>query len=179
MAPQASRVPQLMSDLLGWLVITDIHPLITSCIFHYEFEFIHPFADGNGRMGRLWQTLILSKWHEVFSTIPVESLIHRHQDEYYLAIRQSTQQGDSSPFIEFMLQMIFDTLNEVLNDGLNATEIQILKLLRKQSMISQDQLAQQLGKSKNTIERAIRKLKQLGEIKRVGAKKTGYWQVLS
>jgi len=112
MAPPADRVPKLMSDLLAWLNTTNSHMLISSCVFHYEFEFIHPFSDGNGRMGRLWQTLILSKWNPLFKNIPVESLVHLHQENYYRAIRQSTAQTDSSPFIEFMLQMILDAITE-------------------------------------------------------------------
>jgi Fic family protein len=109
-APQANRVKKLMGNLLGWLAKTDQHPLIISSVFHYEFEFIHPFADGNGRMGRLWQTLILSQWNPLFTHIPVESIVFEHQREYYQAINQSTQQTDSAPFIEFMLNMILDTI---------------------------------------------------------------------
>lgn len=108
MAPPAKRVPTLMRDLLSWLAATDEHPLISSSVFHYEFEFIHPFEDGNGRMGRLWQTLILSQWNPLLAHIPVETLIHEHQQEYYAALNRSTQNGDSSVFIEFMLQMILD-----------------------------------------------------------------------
>lgn len=108
MAPPAGRVPQLMSDLFGWLSSTDAHPLIASSVFHYEFEFIHPFADGNGRMGRLWQSLILSGWNPLFVDIPVESLIFEHQAEYYRAIQESTRQTDSAPFIVFMLRMILE-----------------------------------------------------------------------
>lgn len=110
MAPPAKRVPVLMGDLLRWLGSTDYHPLVAGSIFHYEFEFIHPFSDGNGRMGRLWQTLILYRWNGLFSRIPVESLVHAHQREYYEAIRQSTGKADCSPFIEFMLVMIQDAL---------------------------------------------------------------------
>ncbi len=106
MAPPADRVGLLMSDLFSWLTTTDVHPLIASSVFHYEFEFIHPFADGNGRMGRLWQSLILARWNPLFSDIPVESLIFKHQAEYYQAIQESTHQSDSAPFIAFMLQMI-------------------------------------------------------------------------
>ena len=106
MAPPASRVPYLMQDLLAWLGATREHPLIASAVFHYEFEFIHPFSDGNGRMGRLWQTLILSQWQPLFAQIPVESLIYEHQQAYYKAIQQSTQNADSAVFIEFMLDMI-------------------------------------------------------------------------
>ncbi len=111
MAPPADRVPQLMGDLFSWLAATDAHPLIASSVFHYEFEFIHPFADGNGRMGRLWQSLILARWNPLFADIPVESLIFEHQAEYYQAIQESTQQTDSAPFIAFMLRMILDTVN--------------------------------------------------------------------
>ncbi|MFH7320889.1 Fic family protein [Desulfurivibrio sp. D14AmB] len=110
MAPPADRVPQLMGDLFGWLAATDAHPLIASSVFHYEFEFIHPFADGNGRMGRLWQSLILARWNPLFADIPVESLIFEHQAEYYQAIQESTQKTDSAPFIAFMLWMILDTV---------------------------------------------------------------------
>jgi Fic family protein len=110
MAPPADRVPQLMSDLFGWLAATDAHPLIAGSVFHYEFEFIHPFADGNGRMGRLWQSLILARWNPLFADIPVESLIFEHQAEYYQALQESTRQTDSAPFIAFMLRMILDTV---------------------------------------------------------------------
>ena len=109
-APPADRVPRLMAQLFGWLFGTNIHPLIASVVFHCEFEFIHPFADGNGRMGRLWQSLILSRWNPLFGDIPVESLVYEHQAEYYTALRESTAQTDSAPFITFMLQMIRDAL---------------------------------------------------------------------
>lgn len=192
MAPQADRVPKLMTDLLEWLETSDVHPLVASCVFHYEFEFIHPFSDGNGRMGRLWQTLILSKWHEVFINIPVESMVYQHQDDYYLAIRKSTQQTDSAPFIEFMLQMIFDAITEVktskneglsegLSEGLKLSDVDkfILALIEQDRYVTNAQLAEKSGKSQSTIERRIKVLKDAGLITRIGAKKTGYWQVNS
>ncbi len=111
MAPSAKRVSILMQDLFGWLAATDDHPLIASSVFHYEFEFIHPFADGNGRMGRLWQTLILNRWNPLFADIPVESLIYEHQEEYYDALQQSTNKADSAPFIEFMLRVILNVVS--------------------------------------------------------------------
>ena len=115
--PPAERVPQLMADLLAWLGATGEHPLIVSSVFHYEFEFIHPFEDGNGRMGRLWQTLILTRWNSLFAGIPVESSIHASQSAYYSAIRESSARGESTPFIAFMLEAIFDALRtSVLTD---------------------------------------------------------------
>ena len=108
--PPAERVPQLMADLLAWLGSTDEHPLIASSVFHYEFEFIHPFEDGNGRMGRLWQTLILTRWKPLFAHVPVESVTHAHQSAYYYAIRQSSERGESTPFAAFMLGRILEAL---------------------------------------------------------------------
>ena len=108
--PPADRVPHLMADLLSWVGGTDEHPLIASSVFHYEFEFIHPFADGNGRMGRLWQTLILTRWKPLFADVPVESLIHASQGGYYEAIRDSSARGESTPFIAYMLATILEAL---------------------------------------------------------------------
>ena len=110
MAPPANRVGVLMQDLLNWLSTSEEHPLIQSSIFHYEFEFIHPFADGNGRMGWLWQTLILSRWNPIFANVPLESLVYQHQQAYYDALQASTDQTDCAPFIRFMLQMILDAV---------------------------------------------------------------------
>ena len=110
MAPPADRVPTLMGNLFHWLAGSDAHSLITSSVFHYEFEFIHPFADGNGRMGRLWQSLILSHWNPLFADIPVESLIFEHQAEYYQALQESTHQTNPASFIAFMLRMILDAM---------------------------------------------------------------------
>jgi len=109
-APPADRVPALVGVLLRWLIASDAHPLITSSVFHYEFEFIHPFTDGNGRMGRLWQSLILARWNLLFADIPVESLVFEHQAEYYQALQESTNQTDCAPFIEFMLRMVLDAV---------------------------------------------------------------------
>ncbi|MCH8537043.1 MAG: Fic family protein [Alkalimonas sp.] len=113
MAPPASRVPKLMADLLSWLAATKLHPLIASSVFHYEFEFIHPFADGNGRMGRLWQTLILSHWQPLLAQLPVESMVHTYQSDYYAALNLSNKKTDAAPFIEFMLGSILQTIASV------------------------------------------------------------------
>ena len=115
MAPGADRVSGLMADLFAWLARSEAPALVSSCVFHYEFEFIHPFADGNGRMGRLWQTLILSRWNPVFANIPVESLVYQHQQRYYQALQASTDQTDSAVFIEFMLETILEAIESALN----------------------------------------------------------------
>lgn len=106
--PPARRIPQLMAELLAWLDNTDLHPLIASSIFHYELEFIHPFDDGNGRMGRLWQTLILTRWKALFANIPVENMVRARQSDYYQAIRQSSAEGSCTSFIVFMLESILE-----------------------------------------------------------------------
>ena len=110
MAPPADRVPFLIDDLFEWLKQAKDHLLIRSCVFHYEFEFIHPFSDGNGRMGRLWQSLILGRLHPLFEYLPVENMVYANQEAYYNAIQHSTATADSGPFIEFMLQEILNTL---------------------------------------------------------------------
>ncbi len=109
-APPAHLVPGLMSNLLAWLDSADEHPLIASSVFHYEFEFIHPFEDGNGRMGRLWQTLILTRWKSLFADVPVESLVYARQSAYYEAIRESSSKGESTPFIVYMLEAILEAV---------------------------------------------------------------------
>ena len=111
-APPAQRVPKLMGDLLNWLKTTPEHPLIAGCLFHYELEFIHPFADGNGRMGRLWQTLILCQWQPWFAFVPVESVVRERQEAYYEALRQADRQADATPFVVFMLETLRDTLHQ-------------------------------------------------------------------
>ena len=110
LAPPAERVPYLMDDLFAWLKTSKDHLLIRSCVFHYEFEFIHPFIDGNGRMGRLWQSLILGKLHPLFEHLPVENMVFANQQAYYDAITASTKAGESGPFIDFMLNEIYKTL---------------------------------------------------------------------
>jgi len=108
-------VPDLVMELLDWVKSSDVHMLIRSCVFHYEFELIHPFADGNGRVGRLWHTLLLSKWNPAFAWLPVESMIHARQPEYYAAINASNDAGESTEFIEFMLSSIKASLIDAIN----------------------------------------------------------------
>ena len=108
-------VPDLVMELLDWIQDSDIHMLIRSCVFHYELELIHPFADGNGRISRLWHTLLLSKWNPSFAWLPVESMIHARQPEYYAAINASNDDGESTVFIEFMLSTIKASLIDAIN----------------------------------------------------------------
>ena len=116
-------VPDLVMELLDWVKSSDVHMLIRNCVFHYEFELIHPFADGNGRVGRLWHTLLLSKWNPAFAWLPVEPMIHARQPEYYAAINASNDAGESTVFIEFVLSAIKASLmdaidtSDVMSDG--------------------------------------------------------------
>lgn len=115
-APPPHMVPELMKDLFDWMKKNhkNIHPLILSAVVHYEFVFIHPFSDGNGRMARLWHTILLYQWRSVFQYIPLESQIEKYQNEYYKAIEKCHAEGDSNAFIEFMLEMIDQILDEVI-----------------------------------------------------------------
>lgn len=117
-APPAINVPTLIKELFEWLKNSKTHPLIKSCVFHYEFEFIHPFPDGNGRIGRLWQTIILAAWKSVFAWIPIESIIKKRQKEYYDAITSSTSQSSSNAFIIYMLEMIKLAVEEIINNAI-------------------------------------------------------------
>ena len=115
MAPPARLVPQLMENLFGWMneARESVHPLILSAVFHYEFVFIHPFTDGNGRMARLWHTAILAQWKPIFAYIPLENQIEKFQEDYYRAIAECHKAGNSDLFIEFMLEQTNSLLDEI------------------------------------------------------------------
>ena len=113
MAPPANIVPELIRNLIDWYKNSPAHPLIKSAVFHYEFEFIHPFADGNGRMGRLWHTLLLTKWKNILAWVPVETLVKERQDEYYRVLGIADKNADSTCFVEFMLQALYDMLIQI------------------------------------------------------------------
>ena len=139
LAPPADRVPFLMSDLFEWLKNSDVHPLIKSCVFHYEFEFIHPFQDGNGRMGRLWQTVILKEWKSVFAWLPIETLIKENQVEYYNALNSSDSDANSTNFTVFMLQTILRTIKEIIETEKKITLKITVKITANQKKIESRQ----------------------------------------
>lgn len=122
MAPPAEFVPEHIHNLFAWYQQSELHPLIKSAVFHYEFEFIHPFADGNGRMGRMWHSLLLGKWKELFFWLPIEELIQSRQKEYYDALGVADKQADSAGFVELMLEIIRDSLTEVTVVGRNTDQ---------------------------------------------------------
>lgn len=153
MAPLAQFVPQLMNELFDWMkeAQNTVHPLILSSIFHYEFVFIHPFSDGNGRMARLWQTAILSKWKSIFEYIPVESQIEKFQAEYYEAISQCHIAGESTIFIEFMLSQIDKILDDISaqvsekNEYLPETIQKLLAIMEYDVPYTSNALMEKLG----------------------------------
>ena len=130
-APPANQVPHLIKDLVDWAKKAEVHPLIKSCVFHYEFEFIHPFADGNGRMGRMWQTLLLYKWKSLFGWLPIETLIRERQEEYYRVLGECDQSADSGKFVEFLLTTVYDALCEIADTEQVTAQVteQVEKLL--------------------------------------------------
>lgn len=158
-APPERLVPSLMCDLFNWLKNDEETPLlIKSCVFHYEIIFIHPFGDGNGRMARLWQNVILSKWNKTFEYIPIESQIHKFQATYYKKIEESHRKGDSTSFIEFMLYMIDETLDEVVRSVYKESENisdqvnKLLEMMEDETPYTANELMSGLGiKSKETL----------------------------
>ena len=186
-APPADRVPFLMSNLFDWLKSTDVHPLIKSCIFHYEFEFIHPFEDGNGRMGRLWQTVILTEWKPIFAWLPIETLIKENQKLYYKALGISDNNADSTEFIEFMLSIILKTIKEIITTELKITQKitqkitvnqkKIIEAIKNNPYSTQEELSEVVGIARLNIIKNMKKLQEQNLIKRIGADKNGYWQV--
>lgn len=179
-APPADRVPFLICDLFEWLENSDDHILIKSSVFHYEFEFIHPFEDGNGRMGRFWQSILLAKWNPIFQDLPIENMIWENQSDYYKAIEESTHKGDSGVFIEFILSIILKTLQShkkyersfeqsferSFTKNLSSKEITSLKpiieFVEEKLMITPQEAVKLTGKSPATVRRYLSKLVDLG-----------------
>ena len=193
MAQPADRVPMLVNDLFEWLTESTDHLLIRSCVFHYEFEFIHPFSDGNGRMGRLWQSLILGRLHPLFEHLPVENMVYANQQAYYDAITESSRVANSCPFIDFMLNEILNALkahkienvvdvgiNVGINDGINVgiNERNILAIIANSPNATVRDMADALGLSLRQCERIIAEMKRKNFIKRKGSNKSGLWEIV-
>lgn len=173
-------VPSLMEDLFSWLACSDMHPLLRSCVFHYEFEFIHPFADGNGRTGRLWHTLLLSKWRHALAWLPVESVILKRQQDYYRAFSESESKGECGPFVTYMLEAIKEALAPYSGNQASATVLREEALLafvldRPHATIAE--IAEHLGVSRATVDRLIAALRANGRLNRVGGRRAGHWEV--
>ena len=181
-APPHTQVATLMQQLFSWLEQSDEHLLIKSCVFHYEFEFIHPFRDGNGRIGRLWQSVILMAHNPLFGILPTESIIRDHQASYYQALEGSTSAGECTLFIEFMLARILEAIEQVGNEvgskvgNLTANQQTIISSMRADPKVSAAMLAEIVGISKRKVEENVAKLKKMGLVERVGGTR-GYWEV--
>lgn len=182
MAPSHKMVPTLMDNLFNWMIENKdkVNPLILSSVFHYEFVFIHPFGDGNGRTARIWQTAILANWEKAFTYLPIESMIKKNQNEYYKVIDNCNKAGNSTEFIEFMLKMISDTIDETSKITTQeitqeTTQEKILKLIKNNPNITQTQMATALGLTRDGISYNIKQMKDNGIIERIGATKNGKW----
>ena len=197
MAPPANQVPRLMEQLLRWLADTEAHPLIASCALHYELEFIHPFSDGNGRMGRLWQSLILSRWQPVLAFLPVETVIKSRQDVYYQQLSRADNQSDCTDFILFLLEALRDALAQAITDQPTSASIPqektlvemkvemrvktpdlILEALASEPTLTLKKVAERIGKSTSTVERAVSALAKAGRLRFVGPRKGGHWEMI-
>jgi Fic family protein len=180
-------VPALVKDLFDWAKTSDIHPLVKSSVVHFEIEFIHPFADGNGRMGRLWQTLVLSKWHELFAWIPTETLVYENQQEYYQVLGNAEKTGNSTEFIEFMLDVILKTVKElpvkkntdiiadIITEKLSKTELEFLEnivgYLENNGKIDNYRAQLLTNKSADSVKKHFATLVKLGILIAEGANK--------
>lgn len=177
-------VPGLVKELLEWTRDSDFHMLIKSCVFHYELELIHPFADGNGRIGRLWHTLLLTQWKPMFAWLPMESTIHDRQEEYYDAINRSNFEGESTAFIAFMLSAIKAALMEAVQTsgaaaGMTTEELrwyQIACHLKKNGTITNADVRLMFQVSAATANRILAKLTEGGKLRKIRIGKSWGYQ---
>lgn len=167
-------VPGLTMELLDWVRDSDFHMLIKSCVFHYELELIHPFADGNGRIGRLWHTLLLTQWKPMFAWLPIESIIHDRQQEYYDAINRSNEEAESTAFIIFMLSAIKEALQEAVQSSgaekMSTDELRWYKIerfLRNNDVITNADVRELFGVSAATAGRILAKLTDAGKLQKI------------
>ena len=187
LAPGPDMVPDMIGQLLEWIKESDYHVILKSCVLHYGLEYIHPFDDGNGRMGRLWQTILLSEHDSSFRYLPVESMIRSHQADYYDALAVSNSSFDCTPFIEFMTGMIRMTLKEyteeamrdAVGDDMTVNEMRLFSIIRDGHFRDIGQAAKMLNVSIPTVNRCLKSLKDNGAIRKVGNKRTGRWEVIT
>ena len=192
----ADYVPEVIRQLFDWLWATTLHPLIKAAIFHCEFEYIHPFSDGNGRTGRLWHSLILQQWRPILAWLPVENMVHEHQEEYYQALNIAQHSGQTEGFVDFMLRLLRDLLREiqegqgadvadhVVNDvvdhvvdtGGKGTST-ILAVLKKKPEASAKEIAGLANLSERQIQRILASLKEKGKLIRHGSPRNGWWEI--
>jgi Fic family protein len=200
-------VPQLIRELLGWAKRSELHAVMKSAVLHYEIETIHPFADGNGRMGRLWQTLLLAKWNMIFAWMPMESVLYENREGYYQAIADARSANDSGVFIEFTLSALLNIIKTQVKQADeqtsysvsdkdefiekfvenadefvekfvdNETQRSILRLLIAQPKISAKRIAGEVGMSSRGVQKSIDVLKKRGLVERIGSAKGGHWLV--
>jgi len=180
-APPSERVKPLMNDLFDYLKNEDDLILIKSCVFHYEMEFIHPFIDGNGRMGRLWQTLILKDSYPVFEFLPIETLIKERQEQYYESLGKSDNTGESTLFIEFMLEVILESLDELLNiqniSLTNIDRINLFKSIIKNDYFGRKEYLKNFREiSSATASRDLNYAVEIGIIEKIGDKNTARYK---
>lgn len=194
------EIPTLMARLFDWARNSNVNAIIKSCILHFAIEYVHPFEDGNGRMGRLWQTVVLHHWNKNFQWIPVETMVYQNQQGYYAALDIAGKKNSANVFIEFMLGILKFTLGaiiesrkakanahavasdgrlgEKLGEKLGETQKKILRLMTENPFVTINALAKRLGISTTAVENNIAKLKVLGFVARVGADRGGHWEVM-
>jgi Fic family protein len=187
-APPWDHVPFLMNDLFKWLKRSKEVPLVKSCIFHFVFETIHPFSDGNGRIGRFWQTVILGKWNRLFYALPIENMVLTHQRKYYKSLNESQKKSDAGAFVDFMLDMIFRTLKakgdlkggkkKVVSKGGKKTTEKLIEMMRENPKVTLAEMVAELGISRSAIQKHILRLKDAQIVRRVGPDKGGEWRVV-
>ncbi len=188
----AAYVPEVIGQLFDWLRTTSLHPLIKAAIFHCEFEYIHPFSDGNGRTGRLWHSLILQQWRPILSWLPVENMVHEHQEAYYQALNIAQHHGQTEHFVAFMLGLLRDLLLEiregqaenVVDDVVNnvvdhaeAADDMILAVLKKKPKASAKEIAALVNLSERQIQRILAGMKVKGKLIRHGSPRSGWWEI--
>ena len=194
-------VPGLVSELFSWARESGLQPVLLSAVVHCEIETIHPFADGNGRIGRLWQTIILARWNRVFASLPMESAVFGHRPDYYLALRSSQRVNDATEFIEFSLGTILNVIEDALvtssepasgTDDVTPADVgrnvgrnvgrklpeSILAALREDPVLTGAELSELVGVTPRTVDRHLRALKDAGRLRREGSRKAGRWIVI-